>query len=200
MEATGRIELPIGVLQTPALPLGYVAPPAVEFDPPGCRAQAPLSSAAMALRDVLAALPGGVVVVAARAEGGFRGMTATSFAPVSLEPPLALVSVDALNATWAAIRAEGTFTASLLERGQEFLAERFAGRAPAVSPAWSEAPHRLSPAGLPYLEGAVAWFECETRQAVEAGDHVVVIAAVTDAARNPGEPLVHWDRGFWRLA
>lgn len=39
VEATGRIELPIGVLQTPALPLGYVAAPEpTGFYPGGLKA------------------------------------------------------------------------------------------------------------------------------------------------------------------
>ena len=149
---------------------------------------------------MLAAIPAGVVVVAAPAGGGFRGMTATSFAPVSLEPPLVLVSAEATAATAEAIQAAGRFSASLLERSQEFLAERFAGRAPAVTGSWRGVPHRLSPGGLPYVDGAVAWFDCEVRSTFPAGDHVIVVGEVREALRGPGEPLVHWDRGFWRLA
>jgi flavin reductase (DIM6/NTAB) family NADH-FMN oxidoreductase RutF len=152
------------------------------------------------LRDVLAALPGGVVVVAAPVEHGFRGLTATSFVSVSLEPPLVLVALDALSATTEAVGGAGRFSASLLERRQEFLAERFAGRAPAVVADWREVPHRLSPGGLPFVEGAVAWFECRVEQLHDAGDHVIAIGAVTHAEREGGEPLVHWDRSFWRLA
>ena len=42
------------------------------------------------LRDVLARLPAGVVLVSTRAANAFRGMTATSFSAVSLQPPLVL--------------------------------------------------------------------------------------------------------------
>ncbi|HEX6488434.1 MAG TPA: flavin reductase family protein [Candidatus Dormibacteraeota bacterium] len=152
------------------------------------------------LRDVLAALPGGVVVVAAPFEGSFRGLTATSLTAVSLDPPLVLVSLDSLAVTTDAVRTAERFSISLLERRQEFLAERFAGRAPMVAGDWHEVPHRLSPGGLPYVEGGVAWFECELEQAHEAGDHVIAIGAVVHAERAAGEPLVHWDRAFWRLA
>jgi len=151
------------------------------------------------LREVLAALPGGVVVVAAPADGGFRGLTATSFVSVSLEPPLVLVCLDALSATTEAVKAANRFTGSLLERKQEFLAERFAGRAPLVVADWREVPHRLSPGGLPFVEGAVAWFECQVEQLHDAGDHVIAVGSLTHAERGGGEPLVHWDRSFWRL-
>lgn len=149
---------------------------------------------------MLAAIPAGVVVVAAPVAGGFRGMTVTSFAAVSLEPPLVLLSAEGTAATAEAVQAAGRFSASLLERSQEFLAERFAGRAPAVSASWQGVPHRLSPSGLPYVEAAVAWFDCEVETTLEAGDHVIFVGVVKEALRGPGEPLVHWDRGFWRLA
>jgi flavin reductase (DIM6/NTAB) family NADH-FMN oxidoreductase RutF len=149
----------------------------------------------------LAAVPAGVVVVAAPVEGGFRGLTATSFIPVSLEPPLVLVAIEANTVTREAIESAGRFSASLLARGQEFLAERFAGRAPLVKAGWSEIAHRLSIGGdLPWIDGAVAWFECRLERVVPAGDHVLVLGAVTHFERGQGEPLVHWDRSFWRLA
>ena len=140
------------------------------------------------------------MVVAAPAEGGFRGLTATSFVSVSLEPPLVAVGLDALATTTEAVRTARRFSASLLERRQEFLAERFAGRAPLVVPDWREVPHRLSPGGLPFVDGAVAWFECSLEQLHDAGDHVIAVGAVTHAERSGGEPLVYWDRSFWRLA
>lgn len=154
----------------------------------------------MELRDVLAAIPAGVVVVAAPVEDGFRGLTATSFIPVSLDPPLVLVSVESETLTRQAIEHEGRFSVSLLERGQEFVAERFAGRAPAVRADWSEVPHRLSPQGLPWITGGVAWFDCTLQSLEPAGDHALVLGAVHRAERGVGEPLVHWDRSFWRLA
>lgn len=126
-------------------------------------------------------------------------MTATSLTPVSLEPPLLLVCLDSLSATTEAVRMAGRFSISLLERRQEFLAERFAGRAPMVAADWHEVPHRLSAGGMPFIAGAVAWFECGLEQWHEAGDHVIAVAAVRQAEREAGEPLVHWDRGFWRL-
>jgi len=147
----------------------------------------------------MAGLPAGVVVVSVAAGWGFRGLTASSFTSVSLDPPLVLVCVESLGQTRDAIAETGRFTASVLERGQEFVAERFAGRAPLVDPAWRDVPHEVGGNGLPIVRGCVAWFECELRELRPAGDHDVAIAEVTAAGRNPGEPLVLWDRTFWRL-
>jgi len=147
----------------------------------------------------MAALPAGVVVVSAAAGAGFRGLTASSFTSVSLDPPLVLVCLDAASQTRDAVAGTGRFSVSVLERRQEFVAERFAGRAPLVDPAWRDVPHDLGANGLPLVRGCVAWFECELRDLHEAGDHDIAVGQVRAAGRRTGEPLVLWDRAFWRL-
>jgi flavin reductase (DIM6/NTAB) family NADH-FMN oxidoreductase RutF len=151
------------------------------------------------LRDVFAQVPGGVVVVSTRDAVGFRGLTASSFAPVSLEPPLVLVSVDRFSATLEAIAAGATFNVSLLGRRQEFVADRFSGRAPVVDPGWREVEHRLGANGLPIVGGCAAWFECSLQARHVAGDHEILVGSVQDAGLDEAEPLVHWQRGFWSV-
>ena len=150
-------------------------------------------------KDAMAAVPAGVVVVGVRDDDGLRGLTASSFTSVSLEPPLVLVCLDRFARTRDAVAASARFTVSVLERRQEFVAERFAGRAPLVGPAWRDVPHDLDASGLPIVRGCVAWFECTLRGLLAAGDHDIAVGEVTAAGRGPGEPLVLWDRAFWRL-
>jgi flavin reductase (DIM6/NTAB) family NADH-FMN oxidoreductase RutF len=150
-------------------------------------------------KDSMAAVPTGVAVVSTGVAGRFRALAASSFTSVSLEPPLVLVCLDSLTQTRDAVEESGAFNLSVLERGQEFLAERFAGRAPLVDQSWRDVPHRLGSNGLPIVEGCVAWFECRLRQLYEAGDHDIALGEVIDAGRAPGEPLILWDRAFWRL-
>jgi flavin reductase (DIM6/NTAB) family NADH-FMN oxidoreductase RutF len=152
------------------------------------------------LRETLARLPAGVVLVSTRDDGGFRGLTVTTFTSVSLLPPLVLVCLDRLATTHDALVGHGAFTASLLSRGQQFLADRFSGQAPVADPAWRDVPHRLGDNGLPIVEGAVAWIECRVHSRQEAGDHDIVVGAVTAVGRAGGEPLVHWERGYWGLS
>lgn len=150
-------------------------------------------------KDAMAGLPAGVVIVSTRDRAGFRGLTASSFTSVSLAPPLVLVCLDHFAQTRDAIATSGLFNVSILERGQEFLADRFAGRAPVVDPAWREVPHLLGANGLPVVRGCVAWFECELLDVYPTGDHDIFVGRVTQAGRDSGEPLVSWDRAFWRL-
>ena len=152
-----------------------------------------------ALKEALARHPAGVVVVSTRVADGYRGLTVTSFASVSLDPPMVLVCLDRLAQSRDAILEAGAFNVSALRRDQEFIADRFAGRAPLAGPRWREIPHRLGLNGIPIVEGCVAWLECRLEQVHEAGDHDVALGSVEAGGTGPGDPLVYWDRGFWRL-
>jgi flavin reductase (DIM6/NTAB) family NADH-FMN oxidoreductase RutF len=152
------------------------------------------------LRDALARLPAGVVLLSTRGADGFRGLTVTSFTSVSLNPPLVLVCLDRLAATRDALLEHGAFTGSLLSRGQQFIADRFSGQAPVADPAWREVPHQLGQNGLPIVAGAVAWVECRVHSQQTGGDHDIVVGAVTAVGKGGGEPLVHWERGYWGLS
>jgi flavin reductase (DIM6/NTAB) family NADH-FMN oxidoreductase RutF len=151
------------------------------------------------LLETMARLPQGLVVISTRDGQGFRGLTATSFTSLSLEPPLVLVCLDELSLTGAALREHGAFNASVLARDHTFLAERFSGRAPAADRSWSEIPHRLGGNGLPILEGAPAWVECTVEAIHPGGDHEIVVGRVGACGIGAGDPLVLWDRALWGL-
>lgn len=150
-------------------------------------------------RDAMARLASGVVVVSARSAERYHGLTATSLVSVSAEPPMILVSLEHETATLAAVRDSRKFNVSALTREQEFLAERLAGRAPAVDAEWRAIPHRLGANGIPLIDGCAAWLECEVTEIHTAGDHDVCIAQVSSAALGSGDPLILWDRSFWTL-
>jgi len=150
-------------------------------------------------RDAMARLASSVVVVSARHAGGFRGLTASSLISVALDPPLVLVALEREASTRTAVVDGKAFNVSVLTRAQEFLAERFAGRAPAVDPEWKHVPHHLGANGLPLLDGCAAWLECSLVDVHPAGDHDLCIGEVTAVSLGSGEPLILWDRSFWTL-
>ena len=147
----------------------------------------------------MARLPAGVVVITARVGDAFRGLTASSLVSTSLDPPLVLVGLERESATRAAVLETKAFNASLLTRSQEFLADRFAGRAPALDLEWRTLPHRLGTNGIPLLDGCAAWLECRLVQVHQAGDHDICVGEVHAAAIGSGDPLILWDRTFWTL-
>jgi flavin reductase len=147
----------------------------------------------------MARLPSGLVVVSARLGTGYRGLTASSLVSISADPPMVMVGLEREATTRAAIAETGTFNVSVLTRAQEFLAERFAGRAPAVDADWREIPHRLGSNGVPLIEGCAAWLECSVIEIHPTGDHDICVGMVEAAVQGAGDPLILWDRSFWTL-
>ena len=151
-------------------------------------------------REAMARVAGAVAIIAAPFDAGFRGLTASGLVAASLEPPLVLVCLDRLSITRDAVVGAGVFGASVLTSRQRFLAERFAGRAPSVDPAWREVPHRVGDKGAPLVEGALAWFECTVIAVHEAGDHDAVLGEATSAGYGSGDPLLLWNRQLWTVS
>src|SRR2546425_7969373 len=78
-------------------------------------------------RQVLGRFATGVTVLTTRDPAGRPiGMTASSVASVSLEPPLVLVSVDRNNDMYPALRAAQRFVLNVLAADQEAVSRRFA--------------------------------------------------------------------------
>jgi flavin reductase (DIM6/NTAB) family NADH-FMN oxidoreductase RutF len=147
----------------------------------------------------MARVPAAVVVISARSADGYRGLTASSLVSISVDPPMVLVGLEREAATRAAVAATGTFNVSVLTRSQEFIADRFAGRAPAIDKSWRDVPHHLGVNGLPLIEGCAAWLECRLVEMRPAGDHDICVGEVTAASAGSGDPLILWDRAFWTL-
>ena len=137
------------------------------------------------------------------------GATVSAFCPVSEDPPLVLVSLMAGSYPAELFgRAEEPvtrFAVTLLAAGQRVLAGRFAaaGR-PGARLMLGDVPHRRGPAsGALIVEGGLAAIECAAEQRIPAGDHLLVIARVTNVpyVTDTGEPLVRFRRRYlsWRL-
>lgn len=112
---------------------------------------------------------------------------------------MVLVGLERPTLTRNAVIETKAFNVSVLTRSQEFVAERFAGRAPAVASSWSDVPHHIGSNGIPLIDGCVAWLECKLAQVHEAGDHDICVGEVENAVKGTGEPLILWDRSFWSL-
>jgi flavin reductase (DIM6/NTAB) family NADH-FMN oxidoreductase RutF len=147
----------------------------------------------------MARVPAGVVVISARTENGYRGLTASSLVSISVDPPMVLVGLDHEAATRAAVAEGKAFNVSVLTRSQEFIADRFAGRAPAIDLRWDGVPHRMGTNGIPLVDGSAAWLECVLVEIHPAGDHDICLGEVTSATAGSGDPLILWDRAFWTL-
>lgn len=137
------------------------------------------------LRDAFGTFMTGVTVVTTTHEGKPLGFTANSFASVSLEPPLLLVSIAKSSSNYAAFVAAEGFAINILAEDQREISNTFARP---VADRFATVTWAPGPLGSPILSGAGGWFDCATHQIVDAGDHALLIGRVGSfgATTSPG--------------
>lgn len=140
----------------------------------------------------------GVTVVTAGRGDARRGLTATAFSSVSMEPPQVLVCVNRNGEAHDAIEGNGHFCVNILCESSRELAESFAGMTGKTGAAqfdgfeWVE-----TGVGAPAYAFAQACIACSLEEAVVAGSHSIFIGKVTEVAVNPERnPLLYFNRGF----
>jgi len=149
-------------------------------------------------RQLLGRFATGVTVLTARTPAGEPiGMTASSVASVSLDPPLLLVSVDKSHDMHAALERGTHFVLNILSADQEALSRRFAASEPNRFRGVS---YRENERGIAVLDGAVAHLECEKRTAVPGGDHTVFFGLVVGGDVTDGRPLLYYRGGYAGLS
>lgn len=153
------------------------------------------AAAADSMRAARRRWAGGVAVALTRDEEGDHGSTVGSFAVLSLDPPLVIVCFDRDGRMASLVPDHGSFAVSILDRRHEFLADRFAGRAPLPDRLLTGIPHERTPSGNARLAGVLAWFDCRVSQVHGGGDHVVVVAAVTavSVGADTDDPLLYYE-------
>lgn len=141
------------------------------------------------LRKALGRFATGVTVVTTRApDGGYVGLTVSSFNSVSLEPPLILWSLGSEASVLNAFLRCTHFAVNVLAESQIGLSRRFAGDA---ANRFAGVDFRLGAHGVPLVAHCAAWFECRNRSHLEAGDHVIFIGEV-EACGHDGAPPLIW--------
>jgi len=150
-------------------------------------------------RDVLGAYPTGVCVVTSQSPSGERwGLAVGSFTSISLDPPLVGFLPDKRSRSWAQIERTGKFCVNVLASEQLDACRRFASRHEDKFEGFA---HGKSPSGLPLLDNALAWIDCEVERVLEIGDHLLVVGAVTAMERHSeGQPLIFYRGGYHTLA
>jgi flavin reductase (DIM6/NTAB) family NADH-FMN oxidoreductase RutF len=147
-------------------------------------------------RDVIGHFASGVTIITATDGGQPVGTTASAVSSLSLEPPMLLACMNKASATGQAISVNGRFAVNILSERQAALAQRFATKAPDKFDGIAWVP---SPAGMPFLDDALAHIDCRVTEATTGGTHSVFIAEVDVAAAHAGAPLAYFRGKFHRM-
>jgi flavin reductase (DIM6/NTAB) family NADH-FMN oxidoreductase RutF len=130
------------------------------------------------LRKMRGLFASGVTVVTIVHEGKLRGVTVSAFASVSLNPPLVLICIANESESIEWIAESGVFAVNILSDEQEFLAERFAARAPLVNAHFDGVPYHTAITGSPILVDSLAWYNCRVDATHDGGDHTIFVGRV----------------------
>ncbi|MFT6407682.1 MAG: 3-hydroxy-9,10-secoandrosta-1,3,5(10)-triene-9,17-dione monooxygenase reductase component [Arenicella sp.] len=151
------------------------------------------------LRDAFGQFATGVTVVTTRDKDGKPvGMTANSFASVSLDPPLVSWCVDKSSTRFAEFTDAKHFTISVLTAGQKETSNLFAMRswdATVFEDAeWFEGLNKV-----PQLPHVSARFHCQTAHLYEGGDHIIIVGSVLEYESEADQPLVFFQGDYRQL-
>lgn len=142
----------------------------------------------------------GVTVVTTQSvQDGLKGMTATSFSSVSVDPPQILVCLNKITDTGSALLESRHFAVNILGNDQQDVSNQFAGNSTQeerfASVTWEKGDN-----GAPLLTKALASLECKVVQQIQAGTHWIVIGEVEKVVCRSGEPLLYYSGTYRQLS
>jgi flavin reductase (DIM6/NTAB) family NADH-FMN oxidoreductase RutF len=134
-------------------------------------------------RRVLWSLPYGLYVVGSRAGERRNGMTINFVSQVSMNPKLVGIGVEAEAVTHELITEGGVFALNTISREDRAIVRKFTKpvEVDAEASTLNGFPFHDGLTGAPILDQAVAYVDCEVRQALDLGDHTLFIGEVVDA-------------------
>lgn len=146
-------------------------------------------------RDALARYPTGVAIVTVTAGDRAGAMTINSFASVSLEPPLVLWSLALGSDRKALFQGAERYAINVLAADQQELASACARQndVEAGGGRWTHAPG----GGAPFIDGAVARFDCALRAVHRGGDHDIIVGEVVHFDRPVDKPALVFHRSAY---
>ena len=149
-------------------------------------------------RSAMSRFASGVTVVTAKTESNQpSGLTVSSFASLSLEPPLVLICIDK-RASIHDLLVEGRyFAVNVLAEDQEILSRRFASR---EADRFSGTGYTEGVTGVPLLNDVLVAVECRIVQTYPGGDHTIIVGEVERATVSDSKPLAYFRGGYAQLA
>lgn len=137
------------------------------------------------------------VVTTIDGDGAPYGVTATSFASLSLDPPLVQWSLRNAAYSLSIFLQSGRFAVNILSAEQTAISRRFA--TPDID-RFAGQPTEPGLNGLSLLPGAVAWIECDLEETLAGGDHTILVGRVLRARTFEQTPLLHWRGAYLPIA
>jgi flavin reductase (DIM6/NTAB) family NADH-FMN oxidoreductase RutF len=149
------------------------------------------------LREAFGHFPSGVIAIAAEVDGIKVGLAASTFVPVSLEPPLVSFCVQNTSETWPKLKGLPYLGISVLGESHDEAARTLAAK---TGDRFAGLQTSSTESGAVFVEGTSVWLESSIEQLIPAGDHTIVILRVSGITVHADvAPIVFHRSTFRRL-
>ncbi|QLL09952.1 flavin reductase family protein [Mycobacterium vicinigordonae] len=129
------------------------------------------------LREAFGHFPSGVIAIAAIVDGVREGLAASTFVPVSLEPPLVSFCVQNTSTTWPKLKNAASLGISVLGEAHDAAARALAAK---TGDRFAGLETHSSGSGAVFVKGTALWLESAIEQLIPAGDHTIVVLRVSE--------------------
>jgi flavin reductase (DIM6/NTAB) family NADH-FMN oxidoreductase RutF len=147
------------------------------------------------LREAFGHFPSGVIAIAAEVDGIRVGLAASTFVPVSLEPPLVSFCVQNTSETWPQLKDLPRLGISVLGESHDDAARTLAAK---TGDRFAGLDTVSTQSGAVFVAGTSVWLESAIEQLIPAGDHTIVILRVSDITVHPDVPPIVFHRSTFR--
>jgi flavin reductase (DIM6/NTAB) family NADH-FMN oxidoreductase RutF len=147
------------------------------------------------LREAFGHFPAGVIAIAAEVDGIRVGLAASTFVPVSLDPPLVSFCVQNTSETWPKLQNLPLLGISVLGEAHDQAARTLAAK---TGDRFAGLETESSERGAVFVKGTSVWLESAIEQLIPAGDHTIVILRVSDITVHDDVPPIVFHRSMFR--
>lgn len=147
------------------------------------------------LREAFGHFPSGVIAIAAEIGGSRVGLAASTFVPVSLDPPLVSFCVQNSSTTWPKLKIAPSLGISVLGEAHNEAVRTLAAK---TGDRFAGLETVSNTGGAVFIKGTSVWLETVIDQLVAAGDHTIVVLRVSDVTVHPGVAPIVFHRSVLR--
>ncbi len=147
------------------------------------------------LREAFGHFPSGVIAIAADIGGTRVGLAASTFVPVSLDPPLVSFCVQNSSTTWPTLVDAPFLGISVLGESHDEAARTLAAK---TGDRFAGLETTSSERGAVFIHGTSVWLESAIEQQIPAGDHVIVVLRVNAITVHEDVPPIVFHRSTFR--
>jgi len=147
------------------------------------------------LREAFGHFPSGVVAVAAEVDGLRIGIAASTFVPVSLDPPLVSFCIQNDSRTWLQLKDLPALGISVLGEAHDSVALALAAK---TADKFVGLETVSSAGGAVFVKGTSVWLESAVEQVVPAGDHAIVVLRIHEITVHDDVPPMVFHRSIFR--